>query len=151
VDKRYQPLKNNCERRSRPAIRFALGLALLLAAPLPGQAPYPQFPSAGGGKYGQHGQGAPVPFGEETSTDPKLTRSLNVARQKAIITDTEKLLKLAQELNQEIAESESSSLTDAQMRKINEIGKLAKSVKEKMSYSVGGYPVLHTVADPRDR
>jgi hypothetical protein len=31
-------------------------------------------------------------------------------------------------------------MTDAQLRKVAEIAKLARSIKEKMSFSVGGYP-----------
>jgi hypothetical protein len=151
VDRQKQFQKTNRERRIRPPLHFALSLALLFGSPVAGQAPYPQFPSAGEGKYSRHYPQAGAPFGDESSVDPKLTRSLNAARQKALVADTEKLLRLAQELNQEIAVSESSTLSDAQMRKVNEIGKLAKSVKEKMSYSVGAYPGLHNAADPRDR
>jgi hypothetical protein len=151
VDRQYQSLKINRERRNRLAVRFPLALAFLLVAPLVGQAPYPQFPSAGSGKYGQHYPGTGAPFRDDSSPDPKLMRSLNAARQKALVSDTEKLLRLAHELNQEVAVSESSSLTDAQLRKVNEIAKLAKSVKEKMSYTVGGNPGLHNGADPRDQ
>ena len=71
-------------------------------------------------------------------------RLLNAERQRSIVSETEKLLKLARELNDEVAESDSSSMTDQQMRKVEEIAKLAKSVKEKMSFSVGGFPNVNT-------
>ena len=69
---------------------------------------------------------------------------LNAERQKSLISDADKLLKLAKELNDEVAGSDSSSMSDEELRKVAEIGKLAKSVKEKMSYSMGGYPGLNT-------
>lgn len=59
-------------------------------------------------------------------------RGLNIERQKEMVSDTNKLLKLARELNTEISSSNSDSLTPAQLRKVAEIEKLAHSVKEKM-------------------
>jgi hypothetical protein len=62
--------------------------------------------------------------------------ALNVARQKEMISDADKLLKLARELNDEIAAKGAASLTDDQLRRIAEIEKLAHSVKEKMADGV---------------
>ncbi len=62
--------------------------------------------------------------------------ALNLARQKAMISDADKLLKLAKEVNDEIAAKDVTSLTDDQLRKIAEIEKLAHSVKEKMADGV---------------
>ena len=60
-------------------------------------------------------------------------RALNNERQKEMVTDTNKLLKLAQDLNDEIAAKNAGTLTFDQLRKIAEIEKLAHSVKEKMA------------------
>jgi hypothetical protein len=123
---------------------LVLGLALLLGIPLAGQSGFQQFPSGTGHPSRSYPDTSP-PFGQDAnSPDQKRMRLLNAERQKQIISETEKLLKLAQELNDEVAASDSSSMNDEQLRKVAEIGKLAKSVKEKMSYSVGGYPRLNT-------
>ncbi len=129
------------QARRRWAVRCVLGFGLLLGIPGVGQGPYPQFPSNNSGKYGQHNPSSAGPFDTESAPDPKRLRLLNSERQKSIVSDTEKLLKLAKELNDEVAGSDSSSMTDAQLRKVAEIGKLARSVKEKMSFSVGPNPV----------
>ena len=50
-----------------------------------------------------------------------------------MVADAGKLLKLAQELNDEVAASNTGSLTPEQLRKIAEIEKLARSVKERMT------------------
>ena len=65
----------------------------------------------------------------------------NIERQKSMVSNTNKLLKLAGELNTEISSSNRDSLTPEQLRKVGEIEKLARSVKEKMSTSVGNAPV----------
>ena len=94
---------------------------------------------------GQHYPDSTGQYGDDSnSPDKKRMRMLNAERQKALISDTEKLLKLAKELNDEVTESDSASMSDAQLRKVAEIGKLAHSVKEKMSYSVGGFPGINT-------
>lgn len=64
-------------------------------------------------------------------------RALNDERQKDMVSDTDKLLKLAQELNDEIAAKNAGTLTFDQLHKIAEIEKLARSVKEKMADGVG--------------
>jgi len=64
-------------------------------------------------------------------------RALNNERQKDMISDTNKLLKLAQELNDEITAKNAGTLTYDQLHKIAQIEKLARSVKEKMADAVG--------------
>ncbi len=85
------------------------------------------------------------PFEQPVEQDPVMvarqTRALNDARQKALVADTEKLVKLAQELNTEIAAADSGALTPIQSRKLTEIEKLAHSVKDKMSYAASATPV----------
>jgi len=64
-------------------------------------------------------------------------RGLNNERQKEMVSDTNKLFKLAQELNDEIAAKNAGTLTFDQLHKIAQIEKLARSVKEKMADGVG--------------
>jgi hypothetical protein len=66
----------------------------------------------------------------------KRMRMLNMERQKSIISDADKLLRLTRELNDEISRVNPDSLTADQLHKIAEIEKLAHNVKEKMSYPV---------------
>jgi hypothetical protein len=67
-------------------------------------------------------------------------RALNAERQKSLVADTQKLLKLARELNTELQNSDGAALTPAQGGKMAEIEKLAHHVKQKMSESVAGVP-----------
>jgi hypothetical protein len=83
-------------------------------------------------------------FGEtDPSLEQKRLRAINADRQKSMAADTEKLLKLARALNDEVEKSHPDSLTPSQLRTVAEIEKLAHSVKEKMSYSYMGAPVFH--------
>ena len=124
--------------RWRAAMRSALGLVLLLGLPVAGQSPFPQFPA----NSGRGGQRYPDGTADPSANSPeqKRIKLLNAQRQKALVTDTERLLKLAKELNDEVAQSDSETMNSQQLHKVEEIGKLARSVKEKMSYGVGGVP-----------
>ena len=100
-----------------------------------------QLPQPNTGKAAIRYPESSNPFGDsEPGPDKRRLRLLNTARQKEIVSETARLLKLAQELNNEVASSDSSRMTGEQLRKVAEIAKLAKSVKEKMSFSVGGFP-----------
>jgi hypothetical protein len=68
-------------------------------------------------------------------------RALNDMRQKEIVSDTNKLLKLANELDAEVRKANSDSLTPEQLHKFAMIEKLAHNVKEHMSTPVAGMPV----------
>jgi hypothetical protein len=133
---------------SRPA-RQALCLALLLALPGGAQngAPQPRGASAQ-----PMGQGAGDPFadadGQYSPEDERRLRALNALRQKSMVEDTNKLLKLAAELNAEVSSAHPDSLTAEQLRKLAEIEKLAHSVKDKMSTSVRPTPVFGQPAAP---
>lgn len=89
-------------------------------------------------------KGPHTPFDDMPSPTPGMAdrqvRALNAMRQKSMVSDTEKLLKLAQELNNELESSNSSALTPVQLRKIADIEKLARNVKQKMSISYSGAP-----------
>ena len=133
----------------------ALGLALLLLAlALPGRAQVRMAP------------GAPV-FGETPddyrvrslanlpSNDPveraRQLRAYNNERQKSLVSDTNKLLKLARELDDEVSRTNPDSLTPVQLRKVAEIEKLARSVKEKMRTSAPGIPTFPGSLSPQLR
>jgi len=103
----------------------------------------PAGQSAPGTRYRQN------PFDNNTDeVDPELAskqlKALNAERQKSMVSDTAKLLKLAQELNSEIDNGD----RDAEMRKIADIEKLARNVKQKMSVSLIGVPALHFPPPP---
>ncbi len=84
------------------------------------------------------------PFDDLGGNDPFLVarqmRALNAERQKSLISDTNKLLKLAQELNSEIETGNPNMLTQVQLRKVADIEKLARNVRQKMSISYVGEP-----------
>lgn len=76
-------------------------------------------------------------------------QALNIARQKGMVSDANKLLKLTTELNEEISHSNSDTLTSAQIRKLGQIEKLAHSVSEKMSAIVLPNTGIQSPWDPR--
>ena len=133
--------------RERRAARLALGLTLILGVPVAGgvpaasQAPYFPFPPSNNNGRA-HNPDPDGPLGNEAPMDPKRVRLLNAERQKEMVSDTDKLLELAKELNAEVSDASATGMTDAQLRKVAEIAKLARSIKDKMSYTVGGYPSL---------
>jgi hypothetical protein len=119
------------------AARQALWFALVLVLPAGAQ-------SVPGGTHNSipepMGQRAGSGMDDSTSGDDidqeKRLRALNADRQKSMVSDTNKLLKLANELNAEVSTANSQSLTPAQLHKLGQIEKLAHNVKEKMSTSV---------------
>jgi hypothetical protein len=138
------------QRSSRGALsprrlRWLLFLLLGVAFTAPrGQETLPRQQGAPS-QMGQRGQG---PFGGLIDDDDgafarRQVKALNAERQKALVSDTEKLLKLAQELNTEIETDSSDSLNSNQIRKISNIEKLAHNVKQKMSESIVSGPSLH--------
>jgi hypothetical protein len=100
-------------------------------------------------------QQARTPFDGFGIYDPLLAarqmRALNADRQKSLVSDTQKLLKLAQELNSEIETSNPNVLTEVQLRKIADIERLARNVKQKMSISFVGGPQLQESVPPQVR
>jgi hypothetical protein len=66
---------------------------------------------------------------------------LNGERQRSLVADTVKLVKLANELNAEMAKEPGTAPTPAELRKVADIEKLAHSVKEKMEITVIDTPV----------
>ena len=90
------------------------------------------------------GQRPEAPFGGPEEQDPvfaaRQVRALNVERQKALVSDTDKLVKLARELNAAIADGKNPDLTPPQLRKIADIEKLAHEVKQKMTLTISNTP-----------
>lgn len=84
------------------------------------------------------------PFGDSDPAIPaKQLRALNDQRQKTMVSDADKLLVLARELNTEVEAAQSDSMTPAQLRKIADIEKLAREIKQKMLLSLGPGPQFH--------
>jgi hypothetical protein len=102
--------------------------------PLPRPQPQAIGQPAGDSIYGP---GSGDPFEEE-----ERLRALNNERHKSLVSDTNKLLKLAGELDMEVKREDAESLTPSELRKWAAIEKLAHNVKEKMSFSVRGVQVL---------
>lgn len=128
----------------RRLAELASAIALLVSLAGVGRAQSPQGPS-----HGQWGQQNPLSSDQSSSGptgDPameaKRLNALNAERQKTMIADTEKLVKLAEELNEEVNGSNEGQLTADQLRKVAEIEKLAHNIREKMSTSVRAAPSM---------
>ena len=67
----------------------------------------------------------------------KRLEQLNLLRQKEMTDETAKLVKLANEVKIETSQGTADSLTVMELRKVELIAKLAKSVREKMKTTVG--------------
>ena len=85
-------------------------------------------------------------FGEGPNEDAlfeaKRMRALNADRHRSMVSDTEKLVKLARQLDVEIASNPTDRLTPEELQKVAAIEKLARNVKMKMAQSFGGGPDL---------
>ena len=118
---------------------MVLALALLGGAQTAAPAGQEQIPN-------MMNQRPQSPFDDLAGVDPAMAarqlRALNAERQKSIVTDTGRLLKLATGLKAEIEASNSDELTAAEMREVNEIEKLAHNVRQKMSLTIGDGPVF---------
>jgi len=142
----------NPESAAQLPIRLLLRLALFFALSLPACAlaqaantqTRPMLPQPIG-----HSTNDDLDVSTETQMrDEKLLRALNADRQKSLVSDTNKLLRLVNELNAEIAGKQPEALSPDQLRKIAEIEKLAHSVKDKMITSVRGTPAFQAPFQP---
>ncbi|MGB8261830.1 MAG: hypothetical protein WCE75_15820 [Terracidiphilus sp.] len=127
------------------AARRLLLLAFVLA--LPGGAQNssggPQLNVAG--QIAQRTANMSDQFGEaDPATEQRRQRMLNAERQKSLVADTNKLLRLSADLYSEVFQTNPDRLTPAQLRRLAEIEKLARSVKEKMSDAASGGPVFRS-------
>ena len=76
----------------------------------------------------------------------KQIRALNVQRQKRIVSDTDRLVKLVADLNARINSREPCRFTADEVQQLAEIEKLARTIREKMTTPV--VPPMPT-DDPR--
>jgi hypothetical protein len=83
------------------------------------------------------------PDGNDPVYASKRMNALNADRHKSMVSDAEKLLRLARELDAEVTANTSEELTPKERKEVAEIEKLARNVKEKMARSFAGGPVLH--------
>lgn len=72
------------------------------------------------------------PDGTMAHMAERMARQRNTDRQKEIVADTARLLKLAQQLNVDVSKSNKDTLSLAVVKEANEIEKLAKTIKDKM-------------------
>jgi len=125
----------------------SMGLAVLLAlvCALPARS-QSSGGSNGGQGQGQGGMRSHIPQADLSSSadadlDPAMLerriRALNNERQKQIVADTDKLLKLARELNEEVAKANTGTWSPNELHKIADIEKLARNVRQRMTESVG--------------
>jgi hypothetical protein len=121
----------------RRGLAFAMFLVLPVAAQSPGMGPGYQGPPDGHiGRQQQQDSDS----GLDVRIEAKRIATLNLIRQKSMVSDADRILRLAQELNDD-ANASTSALTPAErLRKATEIEHLAKGVKEKMTYAVGAPP-----------
>jgi hypothetical protein len=67
-------------------------------------------------------------------------KALNTDRHRSMVSDTEKLVQLARQLDAEIASNPTDELTPRELQEIVAIEKLAHNVKVKMAQSFGAGP-----------
>jgi len=70
--------------------------------------------------------------GAESRRSLELAKMRNEDRQKKLVADTERLLELATDLKTQVDQSATDSLSEDGLKKVEEIEKLAHSVKERM-------------------
>jgi hypothetical protein len=116
-----------------------LGMTFVFAARLAGQRSFPY----------EKAPNSTIPGMEDV--DPTIAaqqlRALNAERQKSMVSDTDKLLKLAKELNTDV-DSNPEQLTQVELRKLADIERLARNVKQKMSVSFAGGPTYQQPSTP---
>lgn len=134
-------------QRGRGAKRGALLMAFLLALPLGGAQNAPTSHIGGLPQTGPGAGNSPLDDmnnpGPNAEMEARRIRMLNAERQKSLVADTVKLLKLANELNASMAKEDGQAPTQAEVRKLADIEKLAHNVKEKMTITVIGPPNYH--------
>ena len=145
----------NTERRSvlilsasRHACAAALACGLILAFPILGSGQSRNNNNGQSTNPGQLTRRVPPPSSQdidplqmETTTGTpvfyeKRMKMLNAAQHQAMDADTDRLLKLVADLNNQINSSNSNALTAEQLRMVADIEKLAHSVRDKMRMSV---------------
>jgi hypothetical protein len=111
------------------SIFLAAGSLVIAPAPVRAQAPGDSGPSS---NFYQ-------PRGLDQQHRRILLLQFNAVRQKQMVSDAEKLLQLAGELDAEVRAAGDNPLSAGQLSKIASIQKLAHSVKDKMQFAVLPY------------
>lgn len=111
----------------------SLAVLLLFGLPIAAQSPGVPIMPSDPGRNATHFPQQSSPYDPPAAMQAKRITALNQMRHKEMVSDAGRLLLLAQELN---AASANLSTAD-RMHKAAEIEKLAKSVRDKMSYVVG--------------
>lgn len=115
-----------------------LAIALFLGAPIAAQSP------GSGGVPSSRTQVLDPSLGfDDSSIAARQAKMLNIERQKAIVTDTKKILELARELNADAASGYTTLTAPQRLHKAEEIQKLAKTVREKMIFAIGLPPPVN--------
>jgi hypothetical protein len=138
------------EAHFSPLLRRSAGVAVVvLALALLGWGQYVPLGSTGAAQ-GQLARQAPVGEGpmSDLAWNAKRLRALNADRQKSMVSDAERLLKLARQLDAEVASNPGGELTPSELHKVAEIEKLAHSVKSKMVLSFSSGPQVRGSAMP---
>ncbi len=128
----------------RLALLFAMLSASLCALPAAAQQGMYGVGIPGTGAPGARGQfdhaGDPSADATDVVIQEKRLQALNAERQRQMVADANRLAKLAAELNAEVNGPNPRNLSPAQLRKVAEIEKLARSVRDKMCTSFRGIP-----------
>ncbi len=120
-------------KQMKTSLAWGAFLAVLLALACPAArsqwAPYPtdnaNRPASMPGDPGALGNYDPVVAARRQA-------ALNAERQKQLASDTNKLLKLAQELNDDVTTTGTKTFTPEQLHRLSEIEKLAHNIRYKM-------------------
>jgi hypothetical protein len=130
---------------------FVIAFVAVLAPVPAGRSQIPMQNIGGPNNYKPYYPGIQKPVESSDGYDrvalERQLNALNIERQKEMVSDTNKLLRLARELNEEVAANSSSTLTVDQLHKIAQIEKLARGIKQKMADGIG-QPVPPTVQIP---
>lgn len=147
MNTRFEP-KRNAKARQFPARLFSCRarrifgplVAVALACLAGGGACAQSTSGQNTGRRNQPNPGmdVPSPMGPNPTFQEHRIQQLNLERQKEMVSETEKLLQLTKQLNADVSRNHSDTLTPDQLRTLEKIEKLAKSIKDKMTNPVQG-------------
>ncbi|HTX76933.1 MAG TPA: hypothetical protein VMD29_12065 [Terracidiphilus sp.] len=132
------PQRTRLTRSRVFSVGHVLALAWLLGASIAAQSP--GIPIAPGVPAHHPEIIDPTSRFSDSSIEARQAKMLNVERQRVIVADTDRILQLARELNAD-ANADTPTMSQVErMRKADEIEKLAKIVREKMTNAIGMPP-----------
>ncbi|WP_157439641.1 hypothetical protein [Terracidiphilus gabretensis] len=121
----------NCSRLLARKAEYALALLIMVVIALACQAQ-----SVGNNNLDRFPKMDPMD-NEDMTQEMRRMHLLNAARQKSMVSDAERLLALARELNAGVGAGGNALSAGQRMRMAADIEKLAHNVREKMSYVPG--------------